>query len=94
MFEPSSRYYLLPNLLYRAPDGREIAYKQRRILPRAEGLKLLAEVIVAQSDRLDLVTARTLGPPELFWRVADANNAMDPFSLIAHSGHRLRIPLP
>lgn len=94
MFEPQSRYYLLPNLLYRAPGGREIAYKQRRLLPRAEDLHLLVEAIVTQSDRLDLVTARTLGPPELFWRIADANDAMDPFALTARSGHRLRVPLP
>jgi hypothetical protein len=51
------------------------------------------EVTVAQSDRLDLITYRTLGDPEAFWRVADANNAMNPTEL-EQPGVTLRIPIP
>ena len=36
---------------------------------------------MAQGDRLDLITARTLGDPEQFWRVCDANDALDPAEL-------------
>ena len=47
-----------------------------------------------QGDRLDLITARTLGDPEAFWRVCDANDALDPAELTSEAGRRLRVPLP
>lgn len=94
MFDHTSRYYLLANRIHGTAGERQTAYKERRFLPQGETLPLLAEVTVAQSDRLDLVAARTLGQPELFWRVADANNAMDPFELTSTAGARLRVPLP
>jgi hypothetical protein len=105
MFEPNSRYYSLETATYSAPDGQRryrppggssppvIAYKRRRFLPHGEDLPLLVEVTVAQSDRLDLITYRTLGDPEAFWRVADANNAMNPTEL-EQPGVTLRIPIP
>ncbi len=61
--------------------------------PRAETLPLLVEVTVAEGDRLDLIAARTLGDPEQFWRVCDANNAMNPADLMA-PGRILRVPVP
>lgn len=94
MFDPSSRYYNLKTLVLTTPDGRELAYKERRFLPRAETMPLLAEVTVVEGDRLDLITARTLSDPEQFWRVADANNAMDPMELTAEPGRRLRVAVP
>jgi hypothetical protein len=95
MFAHTSRYYLLEALVHRAADGREIAYKRRRFLPSGRTLPLLVEAVVGGGDRgrLDLLTARTLGRGELFWRVADANDAVDPFAL-AVPGRRLRVPLP
>jgi hypothetical protein len=57
-------------------------------------MPLLIEVLVTEGDRLDLITARTLGDPEHFWRVCDANNAMNPFDLTAEIGRRLRVPIP
>jgi hypothetical protein len=94
MFDYTSRYYMIETAIYVAPDGREIPYKRRRFLRQGENMPLLAEVGVLQGDRLDLITARTLGVPEAFWRVADANNAMNPFDLTEEPGRRLRIPLP
>jgi nucleoid-associated protein YgaU len=44
------------------------------------------------SDRLDLIAARTLGDPLLFWRIADANLALDPFDLV-EPGRALTVPL-
>jgi hypothetical protein len=94
MFEQTSRYASIETATYTMPDGREVAYKRRRILPPGEALPLLAEVTVAQSDRLDLIASRTLGDSEQFWRVADANNAMHPLDLTEVVGRVLRIPLP
>lgn len=94
MFTHTSRYYTLETVTLTISDGREIAYKRRRFLPNPAALQVLAEVVVTQGDRLDLITARTLGDPEHFWRVCDANSAMNPFDLTTEIGRRLRIPLP
>jgi hypothetical protein len=94
MLQPSSRYYALDTAEYTTPEGRVIAYKRRRFLPPGETLPLLVEITVTQGDRLDLITARTLGDPEQFWRVCDANDAMSPFDLIAELGRVLRVPVP
>ena len=57
-------------------------------------LPLLVEITVNQGDRLDLITANTLGDPEQFWRICDANDAMHPGELTAVPGRRLRVAVP
>jgi nucleoid-associated protein YgaU len=94
MFEPTSRYYSRETATYTTPDGREITHVRRRLLPRGEDMPQLVEVTVSDGDRLDLITARTLGDPEQFWRIADANNAMSPFDLTAEPGAVVRVPIP
>jgi len=93
MFESTSRYYTLENATLTAPDGRVIAYKRRRFLPDGKDMQLLVEVTVTEGDRLDTITARTLGDPEQFWRICDANNTMNPSDLI-EPGRMVRVPVP
>jgi nucleoid-associated protein YgaU len=94
MFDPNSRYYRLETAEYTTPDDRKIAYKRRRFLPQGEMLPLQVEVTVTRDDRLDLITAQTLGEGEQFWQVCDANNAMQPEDLLAEPVQVLRIPVP
>ena len=94
MFEHTSRYAHLENATYQAPDGRHITYKRRRFLPQGDRIPELVEVSVAAGDRLDLIVARILGDSEQFWRICDANNAMNPFDLTAESSRKLRVPRP
>ena len=94
MFDFTSRYYKIEDAQYTDGAGRVIAYKRRRFLPQGEALPLLVEVTVLQGERLDLVTYRTLGDPLQFWRVGDANNAMNPFDLVEPPGEKLRVPVP
>lgn len=94
MFETTSRYYSLETAVHTMPDGRIVAYKRRRFLPRGEELDLLVEATVTEGDRLDLITGRTLGNPEFFWRICDANDAMNPFDLVAEINRKLRVPVP
>ena len=94
MFDTTSRYASLETASYTAAEGQTIPYKRRRFLPRGASLQLLTEVTTSQDDRLDLITARTLGDPEQFWRVCDANDAMNPFDLVAEPGLRLKVPVP
>jgi hypothetical protein len=94
MFEHTSRYHDLETANHTTPDGRIVAYKRRRFLPQGREMQLLVDVTVIQGDRLDLIAARTLGDPEQFWRVCDANRAMRPDELTEVVGRRLRICLP
>lgn len=93
MFDPTSRYANVGDATYTAADGQTIVYKKRRFAPPAASLPLLTLAVVAQSDRLDLIAYRTLGRPELSWRIADANDALDPFTLVV-PGRVLRVPRP
>jgi hypothetical protein len=74
--------------------GQKVRHKLRRPMPHFSNVKSDTEIVVQTKDRLDLIAARTLGNPELFWRICDANTAMNPFDLAARSGARLRIPNP
>lgn len=94
MFDPKSRYYSLETATRTTPDQRTVRYVRRRFLPTAEAMPTLVEVVVNQGDRLDLITARTLGDPEQYWHICDANTAMNPADLTAEPGRRLRVALP
>ena len=93
-FPPSSRYHGVPVRTLVDAEGRTVVYLARRFVPPAESLALLQEHTVTEGERLDNVTARYLGDPEVFWRVADANRAMRPEELMEEIGRRLRITLP
>lgn len=98
MFDHTSRYHGLDIATLELPDGRTVSYARRRFLPQGGTLPLLAEVAVAQGERIDLVAHRTLGDPQAYWRICDANDAMDPHALAvdtaARPGRLLRVPLP
>ena len=98
MFEPNSRYASLrvKTLAVMGVDGepRPIRYVERRFLPPAGSGTTMVEHIVTQGDRLDNVTAKYLGDPTQFWRVADANLALRPEELTDEVGRRIIISLP
>ncbi|MCG8421426.1 MAG: hypothetical protein MJE77_26200 [Proteobacteria bacterium] len=75
-------------------SGRTIRYLRRRFLPPAEELPVLAEVAVDDGERLDTIAARTLGDPEQYWQICDANNVMQPEQLLDRIGELIRIPGP
>ena len=86
MFVTTSRYYYLETANHTTEDGRAVAYKRRRFLPRGETMLTLAEVVVTNGDRLDRITARTIGNPQHFWRICDRENAMNPRDVLAEAG--------
>src|SRR5262245_38688577 len=93
LFPPSSRYYGIPAATITTPAGVVEIYLQRRLLPPLENVISLQYHIVAQGERLDHIAFRYLTDSEQFWRIADANTAMNPEQLTALPGRRLRIPL-
>lgn len=94
MFEPTSRYAQLETVRRRMGDGRVIAYKRRRFLPAGREMPLLVELTVSEGERLDQMTYRTLGDPEQYWRLCDANDAMHPEELTTRPGDKVRVPVP
>jgi len=75
-------------------QGEPIVYLARRLLPLPEQVMSASVYVVQAGDRIDLVAARLLGDPLLYWQIADANGATDPTTLCAAPGRRLRIPAP
>lgn len=94
MFDHLSRYASTPIATLRTPTGRTISYVRRRFLPRGADLPLLAEVSVQEAERIDGFAYRTLGDPQAYWRICDANDAMNPAELVEDAGRRLRVPVP
>jgi hypothetical protein len=94
MLDPDSRYADRPIDTLVAADGREIRYVRKRTVPDPKRFRTLAEVVVKDEDRLDLICARTFGNPGVWWRIADANEAVDPINLVETPGRRLKIPSP
>jgi hypothetical protein len=92
-YPPTSRYFGIETTMFTAPDGTSVAYLRRRFVPPPERFELLQEAVVARGDRMDTIAARALGDPEQYWRICDANNAMNPAEL-EQVGRRLRITLP
>lgn len=94
MFEPTSRYASIETSTMKLDDGTEVSFVRRRFVPSPDSLQIIGQTRTVQGDRMDTVTARTLGEPLAFWRVADANEAMDPFDLVDEIDRTLNIPMP
>jgi hypothetical protein len=98
MFDHTSRYYSLDTATLTASDGSVTIYVRRRFLPQGASLPLMMEAAVAPGDRLDLLANRVYGDPLAFWRICDANDALDPLEMLSEAAadptRRLRVPLP
>jgi hypothetical protein len=93
-FAPTSRYYGIPTVQLTQAGGRTVVYVQRRFLPSTENFAPLQAVTLVAGDRLDNLAARYIGDPQQFWRLCDANGAVQPEALVANVGSMLTITLP
>ena len=95
-FPADSRYYGTGTLTYVTPAGETITYLARRIVPQpgAPNFATIATHSVRQGDRLDLIAAKYLGDPLIFWIICDANGAIEPADLVATLGRVLNITTP
>lgn len=91
MFFRGSRYEAIANAELVTETGRVIRYKRVRFIPATQGV---LPYLVVDGDRLDLIAYRIYGDPALFWRICDANLALQPEDLVANPGSRLSIPIP
>ena len=93
-FAANSRYAGLETAEWTRADGLPVRYVKRRFIPASENFATLQEHQVQENDRLDNIAAKYFSDPELYWRLCDANGAMNPSKLTAETGRRLRITLP
>lgn len=95
MFDATSRYFTVEDaVISLPPSDRTILYKRRRFIPPIESLITLHEISVTAGERLDNITARTLGDPLQYWRICDANNnTKHPLELTSRPGNTINIPL-
>lgn len=95
-FPTDSRYYRSTTLTYVTPTGQRITYLARRIVPQpgAPNFATVAQHLVRQGDRLDLIAAKYLADPLIFWLVCDANGAITPQDLVNTPGRILNITTP
>lgn len=95
-FPTDSRYYGFKTLSYVAPNGQTITYLVRRFVPApgAPNFATVARHTVRQGDRLDLIAAKYLGDPLMFWLICDANGAIRPNELVETPGTVLNITMP
>jgi hypothetical protein len=96
VFDELSRYRGLALLTFTDASGRQTVYVDRRIVPQPERLAEAGRVAVNEGDRLDSLAATHLNDARWWWRIADANRALDPAELTARTalGRTLRITLP
>ena len=95
-FATDSRYYGFTTLDYAGPAGQPVPYLARRYVPQpgAQNFATVAQHVVMQGDRLDLIAAKYLGDPLVFWVICDANGAMRPGDLVRTPGTVLAITMP
>ena len=93
-FVPQSRYNGVPlALLPPRTGGPGTVYVGRRFIPSPSALTLAARHVVSSAERPDLLGAKYLGDPLLYWRIADANAVLDPNELTDTVGRRVDIAL-
>jgi hypothetical protein len=88
-----SRYANVGTVIWTAPDGRQVPYLRRRLLPAAGSLATLRTHQVLPGERVDTIAAAEIGDATMSWLLGDANMAMRPTEL-AEPGRTLTIPLP
>ena len=95
-FPTDSRYYRYSTEQYQAPDGTVITYLARRFVPKpgAPNFATVAQHTVVRADRLDLIAAKYLGDPLMYWLICDANGAIVPNDLLSAPGRVLAITTP
>ncbi|WP_409473052.1 hypothetical protein [Streptomyces sp. HC307] len=88
----TSRYHDAEIGIHRGPDGTEVRYTKRRLLPPLDGGDT-QERTVAAGDRPDLLGQRYYGDPAQWWQIADANPVLDPRELTDEAGRTIDVPL-
>lgn len=90
----TSRYHDAEIGVHRLPDGTEVRYTKRRLLPPLPQAEDTAAHVVSSGERPDHLGQAYFGDPGQWWRIADANPVLDPRELTAEPGQAVAVPLP
>ncbi|MCP4127242.1 MAG: LysM domain-containing protein [Gammaproteobacteria bacterium] len=88
----NSRYATTAVAQYTRADGSVVSYFKRRFIPRNPGT-VISRHSVVEGERPDTIAAKTLGDPEQYWRLCDANGSMHPNELTDEVGKLLIIAI-
>lgn len=90
----SSRYHDVEIGVHRLPDGTEVRYAKRRLLPPLEEDETQSQThTVRTGERPDLLGQRYFGDSNQWWQIADANPVIDPRDLTDEPGREIDVPL-
>jgi hypothetical protein len=90
----SSRYAGIGIGVHTMPDGTEVRYAKRRLLPPlGEATEGAVAHTVSSGERPDQLGQRYFGDPGQWWRIADANPVLDPRELTDEPGAETAVPL-
>ena len=93
MIGRDSRYAATQTAVYETEDGTRVLYLQRRFLPQPGDVPSARDFHTLDRDeRLDTVAVAVIGDPQAYWRVCDANGALNPFDLLDETDGHLRVP--
>lgn len=93
-FDPLSRYHGVAVATLQARAGEPARrYVARRFVPAPSGVTVAVRHMVSSMERPDLLAARYLADPLLYWRIADANAVIDPNELTDTPGRRIDVPV-
>ena len=96
----SSRYHDAEIGVHVRPDGTEVRYAKRRLLPPiAQNTSNTSAGdttthTVSSGERPDHLGQRYFGDADQWWRIADANPVLHPAELTAEPGTRIAVPVP
>lgn len=94
VYDELSRYRGLALLNFVDADGRAHVYVARRFVPPPDSMAQVGQYAVREGDRIDNIAASQFGDPRWWWRINDANAALDSAELTAKPGRVLLITLP
>ncbi|MFZ1467462.1 MAG: hypothetical protein WAT09_00615 [Paracoccaceae bacterium] len=94
MITPTSRYAHAPEAEFTRSDGTTLRHIVPPILPHPEDVTVARQHRVTDSDRADIIAARTYGLATAWWMIANANTAAHPDQLTDVPGTALAIPMP
>jgi hypothetical protein len=89
MFDANSRYTTVDDYVVPDAQGRPVKIKKIRFIPNTPAT--VTRQITA-ADRPDLLAYAYYQAADRFWRIADANQVMDPAELFIPIGRRIWIP--
>lgn len=93
----SSRYHDAEIGVHTYPEGTEVRYAKRRLLPPLDHAARPEEATthtVSAGERPDHLARHYYGDADQWWRIADANPVLDPRELTAEPGVEIDVPLP